>query len=964
MLANSVNLDDISFVCDEPTCELAMGAYGLTAADIVARVQARRAATPDAPAGEDPTEVDPDADVDPEDPGGDVDPESPDPSDVVDPVAPSDDPADPPGVEPSVDPLGIDPTGEGAPCPLCAEASPPRSGKLLAVPTAGPYARALSAAAGWHGLLAWQVIQSGGKGTARLLDALATIADRGEAPTKKAGAVVGGKVITVVVIRALPFDGHLLRFRNRDPLVLFRAPNPDPDPKPDPAAEPDPEPVVEDDADEAGKKKKRKKKPAKKKKKRGEFESVSPRYGLDQGPPGPSARENPIYVRELQEDLLYLGYFTRSRGSPPVGVFMSHLVGSVLAFKHDLMEIYGIEVTDTRQEVVPGSIEAGRFNAPIHYQKVFLPPNQIVANWHSALAGNTGVVAKLRSFNTKLGELATTKTDAAFTKALAPLETVLAQLEWWVDNWPHRAVFEDVTAPFVPFAPRKPALLVDDLQIPEGAEPKHKTAKQLNDDPIWSSALWATRPRNVVAHESRRTSLFEWLASLRKVGNDATGTSAKVTPPPGAEVDWLGISVRVSVLLARLDRLHDLTRFWVLDLPRQIEAWLDHLVEMSTVDQPTAVYLKALREGGRIGPHNRPAYQLFVDPPDLASPDAGATFIRKTCTDRPRNVEGKKARTMPEVLALQFIFNEGGGKFADAVKPYNTRPGDKRRLPLMGIDTNTPRRGTFDAICHRGGNWYLCRGWGMGQATESEVVIDGIQLIRGLPIMKPGATAVVHPRSFTEPTGSLVAAIDGKAIAKYNTTARIDCTYGTIEYGHYYDCQSCLKRFYDQGLAGTGKYGKGGVIVPRGKGTFGTEAGGISFFVDLERYTKFARAGGAVEDPSAVSDYLKLFGRDVKPAPDHVAQALRLGPNVDTASATVAKALGLDAKQVAADVEAHIAARSELPCSWMKTRIRYAGAGEQAIESLQDLLKVVGDGQGKPIEAKHITEASELRRNA
>jgi len=100
------------------------------------------------------------------------------------------------------------------------------------------------------------------------------------------------------------------------------------------------------------------------------------------------------------------------------------------------------------------------------------------------------------------------------------------------------------------------------------------------------------------------------------------------------------------------------------------------------------------------------------------------------------------------------------------------------------------------------------------------------------------------------------------------------------------------------------------------------------------------------------------------PAPAHVAEVLRRGPDISKSSAAVGKELGLDAKQVVADVNVHLAARSELPCSWMRVRIRYAGSGEQAFESLQDLLNVVGNGKGKPIVAKHITEASELRRKA
>lgn len=321
---------------------------------------------------------------------------------------------------------------------------------------------------------------------------------------------------------------------------------------------------------------------------------------------------------------------------------------------------------------------------------------------------------------------------------------------------------------------------------------------------------------------------------------------------------------------------------------------------------------------------------------------------------------------MPEALALQFFFNEGGGKFARSIAPFNTRPGDKRRLPLVGTDTNSYRRGSFDGVFHKGGEWYTSRGWGMGQATESDKPMDGIRLERGLPIMGPGATEVRHPRSFTDPKASFAEALDGKALAKYDgRTRKHDCSYGEVEGGHYYDCQGCLKRFYDQGLVGAAKNpAHGSVFVPTGDGNFGDERKAKGFFVDLERYTAFARKGGAVEDSDPLPHLKELFGLSLDPTPAHVAEVLRRGPEIKTSSRKVADELGLDAGVVENDVDAHIRARSQLPCSWMLVRIMYAGSGEQAFESLYDLLDIVGASKGKPLVVKHIAEACELRRKA
>jgi hypothetical protein len=891
---SAVKLSDITFVCDDPACELATGGYGLTSAEIAARVAGSAPSIDHAPETDDTDDLDDDDDQDDDD----------DASDAI---------------------AEIDPARTGAPCPLCAAAEPPRAGKLLAVPTSGALAQTLAAASGLRGFAAWQLIQAAAQGSAQgTLRLLAAIDGAPPAAgAKRKGFVIGGAVLTAVVLADLPFDGHLVCFGNSDPWV--RA---------------------------AGKRK---------------FTAGTPAYGPDQAAPSAAARANPVYVRELQEDLLWLGYFTPSRGSPPAGQFTYHVLGSVLAFKQDLAEIYGIPTTTARESVAPGSVEAGKFARPIHYQTRWVPPVAILAKWSVACAGkdgNSGLAVDLSVLERELKQLGEARGEKAVDRGVADVEKRLAVVEGSVAAWPHLAVLENITEPFMPFEPRAPTVSVDDLAIPEGATPQFATARALMADRVWKDSKFAARSVNRAAVEKTVIRLVRAVEGARGHGDEILSRAARIVARPGHEAAWLGISTRIATAVARSTKLMELCRFWTLDSAKQVTAWLAHLVEISTVDQPTAIYLKALREGGKIGPHARPAYQLLADPSDVRNSEEGASRVRKACVDRPRNAEGKRATTMPEVLGLQFLFNEGKGVFSHRVSPFNTRPGDTRRLALLGIDVRLPGPGVFDPTYHPGGDWFRCRGWGAGQTTFGKAVVDGVELIRGLPIMPPGATAVRHPRLFTGFDASLASALDDRAIPKFNKSARRDCSYGKLDDGKYYDCQTCLKRFFDFGLVGTGDHGAGGVFVPLSRKRFGSLPGATSVFVDLERYTAFARAGGAPEDPSKLADAEQYFGRAIDPAPPQVANALRRGPDIKSAAKAAAKELGLDAAAVERDLRTHIAARTDLPCSWFRVRIGYAGSGPRAIASLNRMLRVVGGGEGDAVMQKHIKEASELRRNA
>ncbi|MDC0667361.1 hypothetical protein [Nannocystis radixulma] len=922
--AQDITTEDLGFVCDEPKCELASGPLGLTAAEIQARVLALQTKPPP-PANEDPDEDET------EEEGGDEDEDEGEPEDLES----GDDPADP---------TAIDPLGDGAPCPLCRAAQPPRQGKLLAIANRGIYARVLAAATGLFGLRYWQLVESDSTtGTNRLLDAQRHAL--GDATKSKATStfVIGRKLITAVVLKALPFDGHLLRLGNRDADVF--------------------EMIVIPAA--KGKKERKKKGWA-----RGDA-----KYGLDHSPPGPTARANPVYVRELQEDLIWLGYFSPSRGNPCPGKFDVFTLGAVLAFKQDLAELYGVSVSPTRISVAPGSVRAGEFHTAIWSQAAFVSPLRIMLDWCSALLGGKkrkGVqrVAAGLARGVK-NNLAKAKTAKSFRSYLATLEQRRATLAALADAWPHVAALENVDKPFTPFAPKSASNSVSQLAaVPPGKQPKHADAKALASDAVWSLDEYNARDDNrSYFFTDLRKALGALHGALDEIA-DARGRIDELTPPAEVAAEWDPVKSATETTLATLNKLLGLVRFWILDSPRQVEAWLAHIAELGTVDQPTAVYLKALREGGKIGPNRRPAYQLqaMTLKDDFGSADTGGKFLRDECTGRPANKSGGKSTTMPEIVALQFFGNESGLTFTHTLAPYNTRAEDKdTRIIKMGADVNAHRRGSFDPVFHVGGDWFVSRGWGVGQATDVNIKLDGVQLRRGLPVLPPGAEAVQHPKPYVDREVSVADAMDRKVLVRYDRSDRRDCTFRNIPDGYYYDCHTCLKRFFDENLRGEGRHGWGSVFVPVGDGIIGDPRKAKRFFVDFERYTPFARGKDGVEDPEAPKRYQRFFNLEPPPVDPNVAAVLRKmdgSTAIRTAAEAVAKAAGVDVDSLVAGVEAHVKARSQLPCSWFQVRFGYTGSGEQAFGSLFDLLDVAGDLDTKnQALIKHIQEASALRRS-
>lgn len=390
---------------------------------------------------------------------------------------------------------------------------------------------------------------------------------------------------------------------------------------------------------------------------------------------------------------------------------------------------------------------------------------------------------------------------------------------------------------------------------------------------------------------------------------------------------------------------------------------------MGIVDHATAVYLKALMEGGRIGPDKRAAYRLPTKLEDFADAAAGAQFIRDHLRGLGDNRSKKKAVTIPEIIAIQLMVGESGLVLKSSLPPFNLNAEDKKiKFAKMGADTNSPRKGTFDPVFCVSGEWIKFRGWGVGQETVGTRAKDfGHRLVRGLPVLPAGTTELNHPAEFVSAEASVISVIRKRPLAVFRKRSKTrDCTFANAPDGAYYNCHRCLKRFTDTGMDGTGENGFGGVFVPRSNGKTGTTAGATAHWLDLERVTPWASDNGALpplDSLAADREWQRLVGRIPGRGSEAVIEVLsnangKLGPRITT----VAKRHGLDPAQLATDVQAYMNERRDLPCSWLNTRIRYAGAGPQAWQSMINMVRALATlTRMKEAAIEHIEAAAKLR---
>ncbi len=876
--------EHLAYVCTHPGCDLAPWAYGLRGSELLPRSAAAQEQT----------------------------------------EPPPDDP------------------GQGHPCPLCRRAFPPRTGRLLAVPIAGPLRDVVSAMPGpTH--QAWALAESAEALGHAAHDAYSAVVEFVHAPKGSAAPsgltpVLGRKIVTGQVLRARPYDGHTLAFLNQDAQTQ-----------------------------RAGAKK----------------TTAVPLYGIVPAAPLPTSRAEPTYIRELQRDLILLGYYSRSRGSRTVGLFDSHTLGPVLALKEDLVDLYGVPVTSTLANLPSGPVDSDRFAAPIYYQQRFSSPVRIIRDWHGAVGLNNKRTGRLgqrvTGFSKALHRLSETNDASRFLKRLDKVEAELARLQIEIDALPSLFVLLDPRALATPFDPTgAPAGLsaASLAPLPPGTSPDFASVKAMLGDSVWSTKEFNPRRDNAASFAKTAKRLDAKLGEILDRAEASGVQAATVTAPASATPRWLGVQEQLRSVTQVVTTVASLMQFWLRSLPKQVQAWFEHIRLTGIVDPATAVYIKAMLQGARIGPRGKIAYRPAVDVEDFGSQDEGATYLRQTLRDRPDNRGRSRAATMPEILALQFYVNESGMRFTSSLRPYHVVPEDARtRFVKVGIDAEVhPKRGTFDLVFATASPWVHARGWGLGQETEStrKDAFGGFEVVRGMPLVRDGATHIEHPSALADRDASFSSVLEHKALSRFNNrkmSRRINCSYGEWTDKPYYDCHGCLKRFFDLGLVGDRKSGRGGVFIPEGSGTFGDPGLTQNVWVDLERVTAFSRANGATEDLGR-RDFLyrDLFGLDTPP-PEVSEAALAVlrtegkgGVKIDARCKAVATDRGIDADALVTEVKQYIAARRQLPCSWLRVRIGYSGSGAQAWGSVMNLLHIVGNLDAKKKTLRdHIVAASELR---
>jgi len=900
-------------VCTNPECELTLGAFGLTTEQILELATTGQASSDPREAGSDPAEGDDDglsADgeqpseaADDEDPGNDSTSRNLDElqDDSEDVGADSDEEEESDETD-----EGAEPETDEVPCPACAAAK--REGSLLLVPDLkhGLSGRVLATALGplkyWLAVSAGDLLKSS---SARIVAFKPESVDGDR-------YVSGAKVIRGVVLRALPFDGHVLAFGNQDMFVGSK------------------------------------------------WSRVSPQYGAKNEPPLASARDEPTYIRELQKDLLLLGYLGKARADSKntPGRFDVHTLGAVLAFKQDLVEIYGIQTSPAPLPVIPHDLQPEVFSTAIHSQRTFLSPFKLLSDWNSPIRKHR------EALGNSLANVEAGRARGLTSRLASKIEHWVAAALGSIRALPHRFVLEDPGQPYAPFEPIAPRVAPEDLPAPPGP-PLHASVHELFSHPALRPADLNSRSKNRKVIQERAQVLLQRVDAALTAAEKLPGKVATLVSKDGS--DLAPLRDRVDELSIVSQKVLKLVRYTILSLSRDVQAWLEHVKSVGAVCQATAVYLKALSEGGRIGPQRRPAYRLATNVSDFSSADESAQFMRSRCRGWGDNRKEARAITVPEVLILQVLGNESGLTFTTPLSPYNLSRADaKTTFVRCGTDMNSPRRGTFDAVHSLAGEWMPCRGWGVGQDTESSSGRFGVRLVRGLPILDPGATTVTHPKPFAVKEESFDAVVKKKFLGNFlrRDDAR-DCTYQGARNGGYYDCHRCLGRFFDMGLVGQGEYGKGGVFVPRGKTAIGSPKHTLSHWIDLERLTPFSRSTGkaapSVEDASDL--WNRLFGWVLPPPAPEVEAFFRSGTSLGEDLDAFARDRDLNVDKLRADVERHLELRRDLPCSWLYARLRYSGSGEQAWESLQTLLRVVGQLDGNnPTILHHIREASEVRR--
>lgn len=555
-----------------------------------------------------------------------------------------------------------------------------------------------------------------------------------------------------------------------------------------------------------------------------------PQYGDE--PAGiPSSK--PRYIRELKHDLLSMAYYgDRERlghkGMGGSGVFEAMTVGAILALKFDLSFFYGVPTTNRIEDSILTDEQFRRvtletFSGPIYFDTATIGDNPIEPIDRDVirpLVEALGPVAKYPKAHQRLGEALD-----AYERSLAPdlktkqrgalrnaaKEALNSATKLMKANAPKAIALPDTT---MVVAVRKLRAVDDVLDHPHFAQTKRKP---------WET--FASRLRTVATLRLLRSASHR--ASLQELVGAEGGTGALAGSAKAALARYDAYVAAVSVLDAAA--VDDVVKI-VGGLPETFEPYLLALREQSAVDHGTAIYIKSVLAGVKIGSSSgkvnhagRKLVYRTVEGGIVGEPDgidAFADLVIGAC----KGPDGKF--TMPPFIMLERMKNESGFRATSRIRDLGlTKDERKASVPQMGIDWSNWGGSKFffselftKSVArvqeHPGyrGPIVHSRGVGAGQVTLPTLMAGvspkgrasnsyGFEWASGIPVSADNEGIAVPPH-WSGAKGSIASA-SNLLRRKFTSpqSERRDCTFGNIDGGVRYDCSRCLARF-DLGESG------------------------------------------------------------------------------------------------------------------------------------------------------------------
>jgi hypothetical protein len=589
------------------------------------------------------------------------------------------------------------------------------------------------------------------------------------------------------------------------------------------------------------------------------------------------------HIAELKHDLMLLGYYISprfravERASP--GAFHMHLLGAVVAFKYDLLDVYGVgaEVSPT-PPADSGSLTVQTVGAIQYDRSIQSPYHPHFAPLSRGIIGQRtrqGLMAKLQAVKDRWDSRQgwKTTTDAARSRHSGEQPYIqpavpTARLRELVDDRPGQARdLSDVLR----------ALIETEGLAPVGGEPDLPDVGQPLDarglEPI--AQLEPTLAEALALCDAVCTEIDAWDQGGEGRAQTLRGEVERLrgeARPPRSLRDyearlsswetyrdgWRQVRLKVRMLVGR-------TRAYVLQHISSFIAYRNALIHSGTVDIATAVYIKHMLLH-RTLPSGSGERGVFVCPTNSEIEDLppGQTIEQL--------VEARCAlHDVPFPIMRESVQHESGASQATTISGL--------MVPTYGVDWNNEGlRLVFDEVLTRAEQWRWSCGWGATQFTTFSGEAGGFDHRRGIPVTQsPEPPVPPYIRSIVENVDIGVR----KMREKFDQIRdRRECTFT-----QRFDCVRCLT-----------------------PSRFGCTS--VNDLADL--FKPVNRAGEPAGQSNQFSFYLNISAEQM---------AALFGVTVEPAGA--------------------IGPRIEWPCSRLAAKMHYGGSGPQAWQGLLRTIKKI-----------------------